>query len=299
MARGERRRRIRFGPPILLGIILVGVFLFVTKPQWLVGLVTQYVEERRQDNRPLVNSEVGKWKELEPGLDYRRVRLRRQGGLFTGFHLAMVRVNPALLDIRIVFVPSEKLPLENMSAVAQRTGAVALMNASYFEADMKVMGLLVSGGKVLSPLRQGGRVHHGVFFVRGRKAYLKHRSNVNPAAMDEAFQAGPWLVTDGKPRLRFRNADVVTRRSVLGVDAKGRVVFAATDAILGGLTLPELAGLLGGPEPEGLEMWRVINCDGGTSTQMMLRHRRKSLTIRSSIHVPVYLGVFPRKKKTE
>jgi hypothetical protein len=70
-------------------------------------------------------------------------------------------------------------------------------------------------------------------------------------------------------------------------------LLAATDAVLGGLSLPELAAFFAASEPKGLAAWRAINCDGGTSTQLLLEHKKRSLRIRSTVHVPVYIGVYP------
>jgi Phosphodiester glycosidase len=277
---------------MLVLVLVTAALCLMARPQWLVAIATQYVEDRRQETRVLEVTDPGEWRTLQAGLEYRRMSLKRKGGWFSSFHLVALRADPVLLSLRIVDIPAVQLPVQDMVTVAQQTGALALMNASYFEPDLKVMGLLVSGGKKLSPLRTGGRIHHGVFLLHRKRAYLKHRTNIDLTDIDEAFQAGPWLVTDGKPQTQFRNADIVTRRSALGVDTKGRVTMAATDSLLGGLSLPEVGRLMGTPEPEGFGCWRAINCDGGTSTQMLLRAPAKRFTIRSSVHVPVYVGVF-------
>ncbi len=290
----ERRRGRRATTVVFLLALAMAAALALTRSQWLVKVATQYVEERRQDERPLLVAKLGDWKLLQAGLEYRKVRLRREGGWFTGFNLIALRVDPALVNLRMIQIPSRLLPAQDMVTIAEHTGALALMNASYFESDMKVMGLLIVDGEQRAPLRRGGSVHHGAFLLRGKKAYLQHRTNVSLEGVDQAFQAGPWLVTDGLARENFRNVHIITRRSAFGVDAKGRVVLAATDAFLGGLALPEMANLLAAKEPEGFGLWRAINCDGGSSTQLLLRHPRKNVTIRSSVHVPVYIAAFGR-----
>jgi len=297
VARGKTRQ-VRWLSIAVLVLIGAPVVLLVTKPRWLVSYATQYVESQRRESRPLVVVRGGEWRGVADGLELRKLRARRKGDWFSGFNVMALRVDPARVSLRVLKMGSQSLPVMDMVTLAEQTGALGLMNASYFEPDMKVMGLLINDGEPLSPLRKGGSIHHGVFLLRGARPFLLHRTDAELAGVDQAFQAGPWLVTDGKAHGSFRNAGVVTRRSALGLDRNDRVMLVATDVWLGGLSLPELAQLMAAPEPDGFGAWRAINCDGGTSTQMLLRHTRRNFTIRSSVHVPVYIGVFPRPSGT-
>lgn len=272
-----------------------GIYYIFDVPQLIPNLVNQYVEERKHDSNPLVVKRVGVWEPVDDGLDVRQTIFDREGRWFSRFRMLVLRVDARKKDLRVVYIQPNDPPQTDIQAVAREVGAVALMNASYFEPDFKVMGLVVSGGRTFNRLRREGNIHHGVWLIKGNEVFLLHRSNVSLSGIRQAFQAGPWLVTDGEAQTRFRNADQVTRRSAIGVDRKGRVLMIATDALLGGLSLPELADMLARPEEDGgLNVWRAFNCDGGTSTQMLLRHDNLSLTIHSGVHVPVYLGVFDK-----
>jgi uncharacterized protein YigE (DUF2233 family) len=277
---------------LISGLTVAGLVAFFRSQAITLRLV-DYLDDQQQETRPLKLVDAGKWRALEPGLDVRTAIFRRQGRWLSSFRLIALRVDPARLRLHVVEVPAEELPEASIETVAARSGALALLNASYFEPEMKVMGLLIADGQQLSPLRKEGSIHHGVFLLRDGQAFLLHRTSVDLEGVTEAFQAGPWLVTDGQPEARFRNADLVSRRSAIGVDRSGRVLLAATDAVLGGLSLPELAAFFAASEPKGLAAWRAINCDGGTSTQLLLEHKKRSLRIRSTVHVPVYIGVYP------
>jgi hypothetical protein len=266
----------------------------LNNPHWSASLVARFVDERQSEKRALRLIDGGQWRRLQDGLDLRWLRFRRQGRWISTIGLAALRVDPAKLAVRMVAVPADRLGALDMEALARSTGALALVNASYFEPDLKAMGLLIVDGETVSPPRKEGSLHHGVFFIRGDQAFLQERTDANPEGATQAFQAGPWLVTDGAAQRHFRNADLATRRSAVGLDRQGRVVLAATETLTGGLTLPELADWLGALEPKGLALWRAINCDGGASTQMLLRHRAASFTIRATVHPPVYVGVFAR-----
>lgn len=289
------KRAARYGVLIVLLLVAAGgaALVYLPLPNELPDRVMSYLEERKNETRPLVRKRAGVWTNLQPGLELRRVKFNRKDRLLSSFNLIALRVDPEKLRLRMIHAPAKDQPQTDIETLAQSTGALALVNASYFEPDFKVMGLLVCDGEKLSPIRKEGNIHHGVFYLRESRAFLVHRSNFNGQQVEQAFQAGPWLVSDGEAQSRFRNANVVTRRTAVGVDKKGRVILAATDALLGGISLPELADYLARPESEGgFELWRAINCDGGTSTQMLLRHPRESLTIRSTVRVPAYLGVF-------
>jgi len=264
-------------------------------PRRITDRVYTYLESRKMETAPLVFVRVGTWLNLQPGLDLRELEFKRKNRWFSKFSLEVLRVDPQQLALRMVVVSPDDLPGADIDSLAARTGAIALLNTNYFEPDFKVMGLVIADGKPIYPLRKEGNIHHGVWFLKGREAFLLNRANFSPDGVDQAFQAGPWLVTDGEAETRFRNAQIVARRSAVAVDRKGRVLLIATDALLGGLALPELAWLLAYPEEKGgVGAWRAINCDGGTSTQMILRHPRAAIRIRSTLHVPIFLGVFPR-----
>lgn len=276
---------------VLIVTPLVWVFF---NPEWVETQVTKYVAERRQETHELRLKDPGAWRTLADGLELRWLDFGRQGRWLAGFHLVALRVDPLLWDLRMLQVPPEELPAVDMEILAEQNRAVALINASFFDPEMKVMGLLIIDGQTVSPLRPEGSIHHGVFFLRDRRAYLVHRTSVDLAGVSQAFQAGPWLVTDGEAQSHFRNAQVVSRRTAISVDRRGRVILSATDDLLGGLSLPELAKVLADPEPRGLGVWRAINCDGGTSTQMVLNYPDASFAIRSTVNVPIYLGVFAK-----
>jgi hypothetical protein len=249
------------------------------------------MDERQIEKRPLRLVDPGAWRPLQPGLDLRWLTFTRQGRWLSAIRIAALRVDAAALALRVIELPPEQVGAQDIEKVARSTGALALMNASYFDPELKALGLLIVDGRQTSPLRREGSLHHGVFLVRGAQALLQQREEANPEGATQGFQAGPWLVADGAPQSHFRNPDSVSRRSAIGLDRQGRVVFAVADALAGGLSLPELAQWLAAPEPKGLSLWRAINCDGGASTQMVLRAGRASFVIRGSVHVPVYLAV--------
>lgn len=292
---GKKRKRSLIATFAVLFLLLAAVVLFFALQihRRIPDLLFQYVDERQHDSRPLKLTDAGEWETLEEGLELREISFRRAGRILSGFKLIALRIDPQHLNLRMIHIPADKLAAVDMETLAGQTGALALMNTSYFEPEYKVMGLLIVNGEQLSPLRKGGSLHHGVWLLREKHAFLLHRTNIDLQGVEQAFQAGPWLVTDGEIQHRASKTALVTRRSAIAVDKRGRVLMMATDTLLGGFSLAELSQWLARPEDEGgLDAWRAINCDGGTSTQLLLNHPREHRVIRSNTHVPVYLGVF-------
>lgn len=193
----------------------------------------------------------------------------------------MVRCDPARHVVRaLVFDPPGRVA----PPVAKETGALALVNASYFDASGRPLGLLVSDGKLLSPRNARGwalaAIAHGELFLRTA-------TSEPPDGTEQAVQAGPLLVVGGRPR--ENGSTKASRRAFVGRDASGRIVLGATD---GPVTLQGLAQRLAAPESEGgAGLVDALNLDGGSSTQLFVRGEEPPLQV-MGVGVPVFLGVF-------
>jgi len=140
----------------------------------------------------------------------------------------------------------------------KRTRARVAINGGYFDGRGDPMGLRVSQKRQSSPLR---RADWGVFWTKNGRAHISHTrdfgSRIRP---DEAMQCGPRLVvrgkiTDLKPQF--------SRRSGIGIDARGRVVVAVAD---GPMSLRDWAQVWS--KTDGLSCRDALNLDGGPSTQL-------------------------------
>ena len=84
------------------------------------------------------------------------------------------------------------------SALAAR-GGVAGSNGGYFHKDFTPLGLAVSQGKTIHPFERA-RLLSGVLAVRQGRIELVRSGRFKPGAdVQEALQAGPWLVEQGAP----------------------------------------------------------------------------------------------------
>jgi uncharacterized protein YigE (DUF2233 family) len=136
--------------------------------------------------------------------------------------------------------------LEKLLAAQGKRLAFA-MNAGMFEPDYSPVGLYIEQGKTLAPLNlknERGNFFlkpNGVFYLNGTEAGVVQSTQFAKVAtpVTLATQSGPMLVVGGQ--LHYRLSKTSTSRHVrngVGVDDKGKAVFAASEAPL---TLYELA----------------------------------------------------------
>jgi uncharacterized protein YigE (DUF2233 family) len=140
----------------------------------------------------------------------------------------------------------------------RREKARVAINGGYFDGRGHSMGLRVSRKFQSSDLR---RADWGVFWVKNGRAQITHtrdfKTKIRP---EEALQCGPRLVVKGKiTDLKPQSS----RRSGVGIDARGRVVLAVAD---GALSLTDWAQVWA--SNDGLSCRDALNLDGGPSSQL-------------------------------
>ncbi len=171
--------------------------------------------------------------------------------------------------------------VQTVKELVFKHAAVAAVNGGYFDRDGTPLGLLVHQGRTERPLRP---VDWGIFWVRDKRARIRHTREGLPAGMDEAIQCGPRLVIDGDIPNFYPD---ISARSGIGIDSGGRIVLAVTEQ--GELTLRQFALALktfGCPD--------ALNLDGGPSTQMFLSAGKTRLDIPGGYGVPNALLLVPR-----
>lgn len=227
------------------------------------------------------------WQAAVPGFDYVHTTVRpapAQGEVDVHF----VRFEPSRFALQVVLAPVDlHRPLADAAAFRRAVAGLAAINGGYFDPQFHALGLLVSQGKQLSPLRH---VDHGVFFVAGNSAGVRHAREWRPPQdLEFAVECGPRLLVDGRP-LTFKPG--AARRVAIGVDAAGRIVLAVTEGVL---TLAEFADLLARPVAHGgPALVSALNLDGGSSTMLDVAAGLVQAAVRSAVEVPVGLAVVPR-----
>ncbi len=246
---------------------------------WLLCLATSACARPPQD-QPIV------WQQLPSGLQYARTTTH-VGPDRVSVPIHLIALHPKQFELRVVRAQDHGQVLGEAEFFRSSVGALAAVNAGYFDPQYKPLGLLVSASKTLSRLR---KVDHGVFAVAHQQASLQHaKTYTAPADLEFAIECGPRLVVAGEP-LHFKPGS--DRRVAIGTNGSGQVVIAATEGVL---SLAEWAQWLARPVTTGgAGLSDALNLDGGSSTMMALADGSTAVSVRSALQVPVGIVVLPR-----
>ncbi len=286
--------------PVLVILVLAAGFVVVNKyPDYALTNGAPWIEFYRSQivGCGMKIKDPGFWISMDRHIEKRTVKISREGKAF--LDIFAVRFHPDDVVFKVLHFSPEEMPANSIGAVAERAGAVAVINGNFFDTAMKPLGLCVSDGKEITPLATSSE-YEGIFAVTDKSVELigsrspSEKNQAKKSAWREAVQTRQRLVVGGKPQVQF--ADVrVTRRSAVAIDGKGRILLVATDTFFSGICLPDLAKVLGMPESEGgFGVKSALNLDGGTSTQLLVRTKDENLMVRGFVSVPTYIAVFEK-----
>ena len=174
----------------------------------------------------------------------------------SGVDLHWFSIDPARHTLRLLRPATGKAAtVTDMARAAKEPAPRLAVNGSFFLKDHTPLGLLISEGQLIQGVR---KVDWGVFFVRAGRPGLVHRRDwPGEDGVSFAIQSGPRLVVDGE---RVKVKPQRARRTVIGVQADGRVFIAVTASPV---TLSDLIDTL---VAQGVQ--QALNLDGGSSSQL-------------------------------
>jgi len=237
---------------------------------------------------PLTVVDRGTWTEIEPGMELHEIVVTRPRNL-SDVRLVALRLDPDAYDFAVEVAPLS----EWVSETAGEIGAVAAINGGYFDAGGRPLGLLIASGRQVSGelATAPGRA---VFGVRDGMPFVSEAAGLSLDGVSEALQTTPLLVREGAEVEGFDEPWRVDRRAAICVDWDGRVVLAATDTLLNGLSLSEMAHLMARDVGRGgLGCRSGMNLDGGTSAQLWVDGHPEAW-VPGYTEVPVILLALPR-----
>ena len=192
---------------------------------------------------------------------------------------------------RVIDNPPEER--QSLQSALAGVGAFAGSNGGYFHRDFTPLGLAVSEGKTLHPFERA-KLLSGVLTVRKGRIELVRSGHFKAGTdLQEALQAGPWLVEKGAP-VTGLNDERLARRTIVANDGKGHWALVAISPV----TLADAARLLCLKGITGA--WTVanaLNFDGGSSTALRAGlEGRVLIDITSFGPVRNYLAIVRRQR---
>jgi exopolysaccharide biosynthesis protein len=240
----------------------------------------------------LAVTDAGSWKAIQRGIEFRKIALERSQPSYA-LELKLLRFDSQLIAPRILYASELSLKAATAKGFAEKSGAVAAINANYFDTNGRPLAYLKTLTKQFNPGVSKHGLYTGVFGVRDAAPFVMHRDQFQPALASEALQSGPLLLLHGAPVEIMQGLARYARRSAIGVDKDGHVVIAATDAVIGGLNFTELQELF------SVSKWQIqtldlLNLDGGGSAQLYLKSGKFEEWLPGTSEVPVAIGFFAK-----
>jgi uncharacterized protein YigE (DUF2233 family) len=245
------------------------------------------------ENSPtLLINQPGTWRTIQKGIEFRNVTFVRTEP-YHSIGLKMARFDMRSIVPHIVQSIGYKLKAANVKTLAEKSGAIAAINANYFDELGKPLGYLKSSNGKTNQRISRSTLFNGIFGIKNQRPFIVDRNHFSAHGADEGLQAGPLLLIKGKVLPVTRGAGKQSRRSLIGIDKDRRLIIAATDGFLGGLTWVEVQEFFAS------ETWRVettdlLNLDGGGSTQLYIKGADLEEHVPGATDVPVAIGFFPK-----
>ncbi len=203
--------------------------------------------------------EPGRFSPVAPGIEYASFE-RRSDDVET-FQIHAFKVDLEVAELHLVSGGGSS-PRRTVEKIAAPYPAVVAVNASFFDAEGRAIGLGVSDGQLLAA---GRRQSWGALVVEGKKARIVLGSDIQDyRAYRLIVQGIPRLVVGGnvqrlKPQVAVRTAVCAAASSV--------VIVVATK-----VETNDFARFLAdAPDKGGLGCSDALNLDGGPSTQLVVR----------------------------
>jgi len=220
------------------------------------------------------------------GIEHRRIVLtERETGERATLDLALLSTKSATL--RVIDNPRGD---DNLAAIMRRENCLAGVNGGYFDPDDKPVGLLISDGNVIAPLRKA-RLLSGVMVVsNGRIQLLRVAEYSSKRKATAALQCGPFLVDRGQPVPGLNDTRSARRTFIVTGGSDRSAVGFCSD-----VTLAELGKILATPglAPE-LKVQRALNLDGGSSSAFWFGGERGPFSISEQKGVRNFVAVVAR-----
>jgi uncharacterized protein YigE (DUF2233 family) len=235
---------------------------------------------------------VQAWKSIQPGIESGKITLERAHS-GSGVDLKLFRFDTNLFVPRVIYAGEHDLKLADVKNLARRTGAVAAINANYYDLEGKPLAFLKTATNTINARVSPAPIYSGVFGVRNRQPFIARRDDFVPAHADEGIQTGPLLLLGGSAQPVLGAPSRAGRRALIGIDRQQRLLIAVTDTLLGGLTWTELQELFTAPQWQ-LQAHDLLALDGGGSAQAYIKSGKYEESVSGTAEVPVAIGFFSK-----
>ena len=235
------------------------------------------------------------WDKLSSGLEQTNFKIN--GDSIISSSIAIVRSDMQSHRIATIRASEYGWKHATVQALCKASGAVACINANFFDEQGKPLGLVISRGILHQKIHKGGGLLTGILFVTPKSVGVAYRDTFSTEGVVEAVQAGPRLVSKGVIVEGLKESARSSNLSGICIDAEQRVsIFRVTSGVFGG-SLLQLQNVLTQPQIGCVE---ALNFDGGGSSSMYISGEIqghagavREENFPGTDEVPVAIGLFP------
>jgi uncharacterized protein YigE (DUF2233 family) len=238
----------------------------------------------------LAVTDWGTWNIVRKGVEFRKITMERSESGTLEFKL--LRFDSGVIVPRVLYADQFHLKGASAKTFAEKSGAIAAINANYFDEKGRPLAYLKTAEKEVNSTVSKHALYTGIFGIREFMPFVAHRDNFQASQASEALQSGPLLLHKGAVEI-LNGPARYARRSVIGLDKEGRILIGVTDAVLGGLSFPELQELFTSSNRR-LDATDLLNLDGGGSAQLYVKSGKFEEWLSGTSEVPVAIGFFAK-----
>jgi uncharacterized protein YigE (DUF2233 family) len=268
-------------------LIAIALFLLVWNP--LREAQSQGAKKANLGTTLLV-ADAGSWRSVQRGIEARKISFERLEPAYT-LDFKLLRFDSQFITPRVLQAAQFQLKTASVKTFAELAGAVAVVNANYFDEKGRALAYLKTAEKEVNRSVSRHALYTGIFGLGEAGPFVAHRDEFQPAQASEALQSGPLLLHRAAPVEVTTGLGRYARRSVIGLDKEGKLIVGVTDAIAGGFNFAELQELFSQPRWQ-LNTVELLNLDGGGSAQLYLKSGKIEDWLPGTSEVPVAIGFF-------
>ncbi len=240
----------------------------------------------------LAVTDPGGWKPLQKGVEFRKIALERSEPSHS-VELKLLRFDTQWIVPRVLRSAQFQLKGANAKTFAEKSGALAAINANYFDTEGKPLAFLKVANQLINSRVAKTPLYSGVFGIKDQKPFIMQRDEFIPDQFEEGLQSGPLLLSHGVAQDITAIPSRPHRRALIGIDQEQRLVAAVADSILGGLHLLELQEIFSDATWQ-IRATDLLNLDGGGSAQIYVKADKFVDMVAGTSEVPVAIGFFRR-----
>jgi exopolysaccharide biosynthesis protein len=220
------------------------------------------------------------------GIEHRRIMLT-ESETDKRATLDLALLSTKTVTLRVIDNPAGE---DNLAAVMRRENCLAGVNGGYFDPDNKPVGLLISDGHVIAPLRKARLLSGVVIVSNGRIQLLRVAEYSSKRRATAALQCGPFLVDRSQPIPGLNDTRPARRTFIVTGESDRAAIGFCSD-----VTLAQLGKILAPPgvAPD-LKAQRALNLDGGSSSAFWFAGERGPFSIAEQKAVRDFVAVVPK-----